>query len=160
METSTLTLYLEGYLVQFLTGYLCGTGNTPLHVRKDCFLGQLLYDQLETVPEDCVYKPSSRTDKKPLLVEVGWLGTTERKRPSYYYYLPRTKQLFIEKHVMIVFDEILCTFLSSVHKATEMQTKLLIEQFCDRYNIDFATYYETLKKKYYRHQKNLCSCVP
>jgi hypothetical protein len=159
MENSTLTLYMEGYLAQFLTGYFGGTGDS-IKIRKDSFIGELLYDQLQIVPEDCIFRPTNRTDKKqPLKVEVGFLGTSARKNPNHYFYLPKSKQLLIEKQVRFVFDELLCLYLANVTEKTESEIKSLIENFCEKYGIDFASYYDTLKKKYFRARTQKSSCI-
>ena len=154
---------MEGYLCQFLIGYFNGDGTKPLRIGKDNFFGHILYDQLELVPEDCIFKPTARMERKQALeIEVGTIGTAQRKNPTYYYYLPKSKQLLIEKYVRVLFDELLCSFLINVSEQMENEIKSLIEAFCERYRIDFATYYDTLKKKYYRDrtEKNLMHSCP
>ena len=151
MENSTITLYMKGYLAQFLAGYFDCAGESSIKIRKDSFIGQLLYDLLELVPEDCIFRPSDRTDnKKPLKIEIGILGAYPQKNSRYHYYLPKSKQFLIEKQVRFVFDELLCLYLKDVSEETEGEIKSLIEKFCDKYGIDFAVYYDTLKKKYFR----------
>lgn len=112
METSIVTLYMEGYLCQFLNGLLCRDGKNPIRVTAHSFLGQLLHSKLEQVPEDCIFKPVER--KHSIKIELGRLGTSNRKHATYYYYLPKSKQIDIEKQVMNLFDELLFQYLEIV----------------------------------------------
>lgn len=147
---STISLNMDGYLVQFVSSFM----DDGHQLRKESWLGGLLYDCLAPVPENCHYIPPCDAKKKRLNLSMETLGgrNQARKNTFYHYYLPRSKQIMIERYVKDFFDNIFFLYLDS-YPLEEVDIKVRIERFCQMYGIDFGHYYDTLKKKYYRYRQ-------
>lgn len=154
--TTVYKLEMEPYLIAFVQGrYLEGT-KPPYRLQKDCFLGEMIYQYIEKVPFGLRPDIETFSKRKAILeVEVGFLGNRSepRKNPMYNYFLPPQKKTLIVKEIKAVFDELLYSFMDITKQYTEEEFKTLLESFCEKYTIDFAMSYETLKKKYYRARK-------
>lgn len=153
-----LEIQMDKYLCQFMRRTLREVDGA-VELDKSDWFGSLLYNCMEHVPEDCWYVKRDFVKKDVLRVRFGQLrrGETGRtgapKSWDYDYYIPHSKQVFIEKYVRDWMENVLCSFIDLNLKFTGMEIKDLIDIFCQHYNIDFGTYYETFKKKYYRYRK-------
>mgnify|MGYP006304734355 CR=1 FL=1 len=146
----SIKAYLKDYLV-----HLHG-GQHPIPLTKRTALGKMVYQYSEKVPPDCMYRPGDISDRRKLILEVGFLGNNNelRKDPDYYFYIPRDKQRIIEDIFDTVFKELFHEYIDQNREDFEKRIKDSIEKFCDDRDIAFDNItYEALKKSYYRYRK-------
>lgn len=147
---------MDKYLCQFMRRTLREVDGA-VELDKSDWFGSLLYNCMEHVPEDCWYVKRDFVKKEVLRIRFGILERGDPKARSvkswnYDYYVPGSKQVFIEKYVRNWMDNVLCSFIDLNLQITGMEIKELIEIFCRYYGIDFAMHYEAFKKKYYRYR--------
>lgn len=151
-----LEIQMDKYLCQFIRRTLREVDGA-VELDKGDWFGSLLYGCMEKVPEDCWYVKKEFVKKDVLRIRFGQLERGDSKARSvkfwnYDYYIPSSRQVFIEKYVRNWMENVLCSFLDLNLKMNNMEIKDLIEAFCRYYGIDFAMHYEAFKKKYYRYR--------
>jgi hypothetical protein len=152
---NTIELEAEPYIVEFV----CGLYNQqqPIDLSAHMYLGKLISERINRVPEDCRYIPKKIPDSRRLSMQVKWLKDYHAEHsldPTYYYYLPTKAQKVIVSAIKELFDAVFFMVIDMTAEYTDEQIKNLIESFCQRYQMAFEMHYETLKKKYYRARKN------
>ncbi len=151
---NSVIVNMDSYLVSFVVGMLHGD-NSSVIVPHDHYIGNMLYDLLEKVPENCQFKPPVIERKKQLTLYVYTLGRAVdgRKRTDTHYYFPQSRQQAFEKNIRMLFDELFFNTISITKEYTDDQIRKLIESFCLTYNIDYPQHSDALIKKYYRERK-------
>lgn len=151
---NSVVVNMDAYLVDFVVGVLHGKDSYAL-VSRDNYIGILLYNLLDKVPEDCHFIPPVRYNKKQLTLYFNTLGRAvdSLKRSNYHFYFPLSRQQEFEKNIRMLFDELFFNVISTTVEYTDDQIKKLIESFCDKYKVDYTQHSDALIKKYYRERK-------
>ena len=151
-----IKINLDGYLADFIMSML-GANRQPVPVSKKNFFGSLIYRLIDKVPEDCRFSSPILPNKRILELEVSSLGGRDQERKRYFanYYFPLSKQREFESTVRDVFNELFFQTIEISREYTSEQYVNLIESFCNRYKIDFAENFDSLKKKHYRARQQL-----
>lgn len=161
MNASFIKINLPEYLINFVIRQMKGE-KQPVKVRKDTFIGNLLYAELCKVPEDCTHYFRELHNKKTLTLDVSWIGGRSDKRINCnqsYYYIPSSVQRGLENKIEDFFNELFFNIVDIAKEYTDAEYKDLIQSFCTRYEIDFAKNYEMLKKRHYRKRSESLTCT-
>lgn len=163
MNAQFIKINLPEYLVNFVISQMGGT-KQPLKIRKDTFIGNLIYSELRKVPEDCVHHHRQLTNKHTLTLDINKIGGRGEQIScvSGYFYIPTSSQRSLENKIEDFFNELFFNAINLAKEYSDAEYKDLIKSFCDRYNIDFAQNYDMLKKRHYRKrlEMNTASVVP
>lgn len=163
MNARFIKINLPEYLLNFVIRQM-GEEKQPLKVRKNTFLGNLIYSELCKVPEDCTHYFRQLPNKNVLTLDILWMGGREDKRINCnqtYYYIPTSVQRSMESKIEDFFNELFFNIVDITKEYTDAEYKDLIQSFCNRYSIDFAKNYDMLKKRHYRKriEKSNCTAV-
>lgn len=161
MNASFIKINLPEYLINFVIRQMKGT-KQPVKVRKDTFIGNLIYSELCKVPEDCTHLFRELPNKSTLTLDITWIGGRNEKRincSQAYYYIPSTIQRSLENKIEDFFNELFFNVVDMAKEYTDAEYKDLIESFCARYSIDFSKNYEMLKKRHYRKRIEFSACT-
>lgn len=155
MNAHFIKIHLPEYLVNFVIRQMKGE-RQPVKVRKDTFIGNLIYSELRKVPEDCTHVGRTVPNKAILTLDISRIGgrIDERKNcRTTYYYVPISSQRVLESKIEDFFNELFFNVINIAKEYSELEYKELIELFCERYGIDFARNYEMLKRRHYRKRQ-------
>lgn len=151
-----IRLSLPKYLAEFVANQL-KSGDGKLKINRNTFVGSTLYRLLDKVPEDCHFVPPAVSKGKvSLIIDITTVGYRNEERKNYkHYYFPSSRQKDFEASMKDYFDELFFSVLSLSAEYSDVEYKMLINSFCEKYGLDFTEHYEALKKKYYRHRVSL-----
>lgn len=146
---------LPKYLIDFVKSQ-SEMSDDAIRINRDSFIGGLIYDRLEKVPDGCIFKFDQAYNRFPLKVSIKDIGGRNEKRiyARDIYYITPQNQRTLEALLVDYFNNLFYNTLDLTIDSSEEQIKLLIEKFCLRYNIDFLDCYEMLKKRYFRYRKS------
>lgn len=164
MNANFIKLYLPEYLIGFVLSQT-QSNSSMAKIGRNTFIGSLIYERLVKIPEDCHYIDRIPQGKKPLLINLAWIGGRNDKRincKTAYYYIPSSVQRDLETKIEEFFNEVFFNVVDIAKEYTDLEYKQLIESFCERYKIDFSKNYDMLKKRHYRKRiaQNNCTAVP
>jgi hypothetical protein len=160
LNGNIIRVNLDGYLADFVLSTLKAK-EQPVQIDKRSYIGHRVYRLIEKVPEDCRFIEPVIPNKRLLELEINsFIGTNgeERKRALSHYYFPTSRQKEFENSIRDMFNELFFNVVEISKEYTDAQYSVLIENFCNRYNIDFFRYFEMLKKKHYRERLLLNKC--
>lgn len=161
MNAKYIKLFLPEYLINFVLK-LTKSKSTIAKIGRNTFIGSLIYEELRKIPEDCNHVERSHPGKKPLIIDLSWIGGRNDKRINCntgYYYIPSSSQRNLEIKIEDFFNELFFSVLDITKEYTDAEYKELIESFCKKYDIDFARNYDMLKKRHYRKRMNESDCT-
>jgi hypothetical protein len=158
---NTITINLTPYLAEFLKAFSESSPTEPVRLSRNSYFGNIIYRLIDKVPEDCRYIEPVIKNKTRVKLMLGWLGDVhcKRKNPYSYFYFPRSRQIEFEESVKALFDNLFFNVIEITKEYTDAQYVQLIENFCKRYRIDFATYFDTMKKKHYRERIRIANSL-
>ncbi len=154
-DKKTVTIRLKPYLQEFYTGI---SGSTKANSSLRSFLGSIIILFIERIPRD--YTPKLYTGEQYFDVELKHYShhTGPDIRGNVYineFHFPK-----IERCLMEYFDSIFFTFMDqwtsnrtySKSRVSNPKVNDGILVFCRQHKINYARYFECLKKKYYRER--------
>mgnify|MGYP001300043755 CR=1 FL=1 len=145
---------LPKYLIDFVKSQ-SELSDDAIRVNSDTFIGRIIYENLEKVPDGCTYSFEQTSNRYPLGIDLNTIGGRNEKRiyaDRYCYYIPPQSQRSIETQLTDFFNHLFYNTLDLSCEYSEAQIKQLIEKFCNKYKIDEVDNYEMLKKRYFRYR--------